>query len=72
MKRVFQIDITKCGKCGGDVKVIAAIIEKKVIEKILTHLGLPSVAPPIHLAVQHFDSKSKSIFLDIEKASLFC
>jgi len=50
MKRVFQIDITKCGKCGGDTKVIAAILEKKVIEKILTHLGLASVAPPIHPA----------------------
>jgi len=38
LKRVFQIDIETCGKCGGAVKVIACIQDPAVIDKILTHL----------------------------------
>ncbi|MDZ4661088.1 MAG: transposase [Pseudomonadota bacterium] len=50
MKRVFQIDVTTCGNCGGDAKIIAAILEKKIIEKILTHLGLETSPPALHPA----------------------
>ena len=35
-----------CPNCGGDLKVIAAILERKTIEKILNHLGLEARAPP--------------------------
>ncbi len=47
LKRVFDIDIEKCPECGGKVKIIAAIEDPKVKEKILTHLGLDSSPPPI-------------------------
>ncbi len=40
LKRVFAIDIEKCEKCGGKLKVIASIEDPDVISKILTHLGL--------------------------------
>jgi hypothetical protein len=33
-----------CG--GGQLKIIAAILERPVIEKILTHLGLDPQPPP--------------------------
>ena len=35
-----------CPNCGGELKVIAAMLEQPVIEKILTHLGLQARAPP--------------------------
>jgi hypothetical protein len=35
-----------CPNCGGQLIVIAAILEQLVIEKILTHLGLQARAPP--------------------------
>ena len=38
LKRVFNIDIEVCSKCGGAVKVIACIEDPMVIDKILTHL----------------------------------
>jgi len=38
LKRVFNIDIEICSKCGGEVKVIACIEDPAVIKKILTHL----------------------------------
>ena len=45
LKRVFNIDVTKCNKCSGQMKIIAAIEDPKVIKKILAHLGLPTKAP---------------------------
>ena len=44
LKRVFTIDIEKCEKCGGPVRVIASIEDPDVIEKILKHLGLEDSA----------------------------
>ena len=46
LKRVFEIDLEHCPNCGGELKIIAAILEAPVIEKILTHLGLQARAPP--------------------------
>jgi hypothetical protein len=47
LKRVFDIDMQHCPNCGGgDLKIIAAILERPVIEKILTHLGLDPQPPP--------------------------
>jgi hypothetical protein len=49
-KRVFEIDMEHCPNCGGELKIIAVILEQPVIEKILTHLGLQARAPPRALA----------------------
>ena len=45
--RVFDIDMQHCPNCGpGQLKIIAAILERPVIEKILAHLGLDPQPPP--------------------------
>ncbi|CAH1385150.1 hypothetical protein [Candidatus Nitrotoga sp. M5] len=46
LKRVFDIDIEYCPHCGMDMKIIAAILEKAAITKILYHRGLSARAPP--------------------------
>ena len=46
LKRVFALDLEHCPNCGGELKIIAAILEQPVIERILTHLGLQPRAPP--------------------------
>jgi hypothetical protein len=38
LKRVFDIDIETCSKCGGDVRIIASIEDPAVIQKILAQL----------------------------------
>ena len=38
LKRVFNIEIETCDKCGGDVRIIASIEDSVVIQKILAHL----------------------------------
>lgn len=47
LHRVFNIDVTVCQHCAGEIKVLAAIMERSVIEKILSHMGLPTEPPPI-------------------------
>jgi hypothetical protein len=47
LKQVFDIDMQRCPRCGaGQVKIIAAILERAVIGTILTHLGLDPQPPP--------------------------
>jgi hypothetical protein len=43
---LFDIDAEHCPNCGGALKIIAAIEDPPVIDKILTHLGLPTRTPP--------------------------
>ncbi len=44
--RVFREDVLSC-PCGGRRTVLAFIIEKKAVQAILEHLGLPTTGPPI-------------------------
>jgi hypothetical protein len=47
LKRVFDIDMERCPNCAaGELKIVAAILERPVIEKLLTHLGLDLQPPP--------------------------
>jgi hypothetical protein len=40
LKRVFDIDVQQCPNCGAaELKIIAAILERPLVEKILSHLG---------------------------------
>jgi Putative transposase len=53
LKRVFEIDVLVCERCGGPVRVIAAIQERQTTEKILNYLGLPAKPPPTAPAHEH-------------------
>ena len=46
LKRVFNIDVSVCSKCGGEAKVIASIEDQAVIDKILQHLQARGALPP--------------------------
>ena len=51
MRRSFGIDMNLCPNCGSDnFKVVAVIEDYKIIEKILTHIGLQPRAPPLAAA----------------------
>jgi len=51
LKRVFELDVLACPRCGGRMRILAAIDSPDAIHKILTCLGLPTRAPPIAPAV---------------------
>jgi hypothetical protein len=59
LKRVLNIDMQHCPKGGsGELKIIAAILERPVIEKIPTHLGLDPQPPPRERANEPGHAKS--------------
>jgi len=42
LKRVFGTDVERCPRCAGRFKIIAAIVDPRVVVQILTHVGLPA------------------------------
>jgi hypothetical protein len=47
MKRVWELDVLKCDRCGGRMRILAAIHSPDAIRGILECLGLPTRTPPI-------------------------
>jgi hypothetical protein len=47
LKRTFKIDVLKCDKCGGRMKLVAVVFDPPTIATTLRALGLPVRAPPI-------------------------
>ena len=48
LRRVFEIDVLTCARCGGRLRFVAAIDDPEAIRRILGHLGLPtSITPPL-------------------------
>jgi hypothetical protein len=47
LRRVFAIDAFRCDRCGGRMRILAAIDQPEVIHAILDCLGLNSRAPPL-------------------------
>ncbi|HTT38134.1 MAG TPA: hypothetical protein VMH32_10745 [Burkholderiales bacterium] len=42
---MLAINIERCPRCAGRLKIIAAIVDPQVIVQIFAHLGLPARAP---------------------------
>ena len=51
MRRVFELDVLECPKCGGRMEMIAVITEQSTIKKILTSVGFPGDSPANHVEV---------------------
>jgi hypothetical protein len=45
MKRAFGFDVLSCAQCGGRMRLIAVVLERAAIRKVLAHLGLPIESP---------------------------
>jgi len=50
LRRVFAVDVLRCGLCGGRRELIAQITQPGVVMAILSVLGLPTGAPRAHPA----------------------
>jgi len=46
LKKVFEVDPLVCAKCGGEMKVIAWITDRAVIDRILAHRAKAGLASP--------------------------
>jgi hypothetical protein len=45
LARVFQIDISVCDKCGGEMQVMAGIPDTREAARYLRHVGIDYEAP---------------------------
>jgi len=45
LARIYEVLPLVCPKCGGEMRIIAFIIEAQVVRQILTHLGVPTSSP---------------------------
>jgi hypothetical protein len=48
LKRIFQIDVLACPRCGGTLRIIADVTDPMIIKKILDHIA--ARAPPVSAA----------------------
>ncbi len=46
MRRVFLVDLLKCPRCQGRMRILAAIVQPETIARILNQRGLSARAPP--------------------------
>ncbi|OGB76198.1 MAG: hypothetical protein A2496_08820 [Burkholderiales bacterium RIFOXYC12_FULL_60_6] len=47
LARVFAIDVTKCPKCGGRLRLVAAVTDAASAKRYLDGVGLPSAVPEL-------------------------
>jgi hypothetical protein len=47
LDKIFEINPLVCPGCGGEMKIIAFVIERQPIGRILQHIGEPDHAPAI-------------------------
>ncbi len=47
LRRRFSVDVLECPKCHGRLRVVAVFTEREPIQRILSHLGLPTEAPAL-------------------------
>ena len=40
MKRIYEVDPLVCNSCGGQMRLVAAITDSKLVRRILSHLNL--------------------------------
>jgi hypothetical protein len=62
IRRVFEVDVLECPRCGGRMRILAAIQTPAAIQAILEHLGLPSRVPPIAMARRPPQDSGNGIF----------
>ncbi len=47
LQRSLDVDVLKCPKCDGRLRIVAAVTERASVTRILAHLGVPSEAPAV-------------------------
>ena len=46
IRKIFEVDVLRCKKCGGEMKIIAFITRHSETRKILKHIKEETARPP--------------------------
>jgi hypothetical protein len=60
LQRVFEVDALRCPRCTSTMRLIAAIEDPAVAERILECLKLPARAPPLGRATAESEEPDRS------------
>ena len=60
LQRVFEADALRCPRCASTMRLIAAIEDPAVAERILECLKLPARAPPLGRATAKPEEPERS------------
>lgn len=55
MRRIFALDVMQCPRCGGRMRIIAAIVSETATHAILESHGLDDRAPPVQVERPHYE-----------------
>ena len=66
IKRVYLVDPLICSRCGGEMKIVAFILDTKEINKITKHLGLPEYRAPPPIAPATLSEPHYEPFVEAE------
>jgi hypothetical protein len=47
LARIYEVFPLTCPGCGADMRILAFITAAEPLDAILSHLGLPTTAPPL-------------------------
>ena len=45
LRKIFEVDPVRCVKCGGEMKLVAVILDDGELDRILAHQGWPTEFP---------------------------
>ncbi|HXT02198.1 MAG TPA: hypothetical protein VN915_16110 [Elusimicrobiota bacterium] len=45
LRKIFEVDPVRCGKCTGEMKLVAVILDDRELERNLAHQGWPTEFP---------------------------
>lgn len=66
LQRTFEVDVLRCAKCGGRLRVLAVVTDRQAIRRVLGHLGLPQDPLPLPRARDPDDELATSADADSE------
>ena len=47
LRRTFDVDVLKCVRCGGRLRVLGEVTEPAMVRLVLESLSMPAEAPPV-------------------------
>lgn len=47
LRRSFEVDVLRCARCGGRLRVLGEVTDPRVVAVVLESLGMPTEAPPV-------------------------
>jgi len=45
LRKIFEVDPVRCGKCGGEMKLVSVILDDRELDRILAHQGWSTEFP---------------------------